>query len=527
MAHILRLVSSAFTTISFVDASKSLLQFTPKPGQPGGTVTDTIEFLFDVATNPIFQTAKQAIERALRIAEYRYDNKRGPKVYMEFQPENYTAAYRTELTRPDAKNLCGMVELSASTLSWPWGTKKLRARLIFTHDSEWVQSAEEELDLGVGGDVATDGGVALIGFHGAAVFSANTVSFTAAGNIVADAGAGFAIFKVGQIISIRGSAAANDGVYTVATVVAAQITTTEPITANEAAGAVVSIYAYLNYVDIAADQVGGDLPAVLRMVLTNTNAAPSLETVWMGLNHSASPLDLIHTLEIGDSDTVADTVDAAASSGIKRTYPITAVNLKLTGWTLPSETLTASDGLDFRILARFTAIGDVLTARWQIKILRGTTVIGETGQVQFDDTYAAISRVLREIGTVQLPPSSPEGSTPVDLTLELWGQSTAGVLSVDIDCLPLLALDGWRVLRSMVGVAQNAVLVDDGINNEHYQLIGGEQVKDIVAQGDSITLWPNKAHRIYFLFHSLTANTAEIGRTASLRVYRKNRRLTF
>lgn len=641
MAHILRLVSDAFSTISFVDANKSLGSFNPKAGLPGGTVTNTIEFWFEEASNPNFQTAKQAIERALRFAEFRFDNKRGDRVYMEFQPENYTVAYRTELTKPDPESLCGNVAVPDNTLGWPWGELKMRARLIFTHKSEWEASSEAELELGVGGDAAAIGGVALRNFHTAAAFSDATVSFTQAGNIIADSGAGFGIFKVGQEISVRGSDLDNDGVFTVLTVAAGQITTNEPITADEAADkitngtfdadanwdkgvgwtiptptadcdgsqvgntdldqdgvlvdghnyeitftvsdytagnvtpycgtgtagtpraangtfvetlvcagsldfilrgdvdfdgkiddvivkVVITIYEYLNYADIDNAQIAGDLPSAIRMEFDNGNAAPSLETVWIGMNHSASPLALAHILELEDSDTGADVDDAAASSAQKRSYTVTNTNAKATAWTLTSEQLTAADGLFFRMMARFADATDIDNVKWQLRVYRSTSIIWQGAQVQFDDTFVTVTHLIRELDTVQLPPFVPENSAPTDLTLQLWGQSTTGGnVTIVIDSLIMMALDGWRVLRSQVGVVQNAVLIDDGITETYYQEISSEQVRDIVIQGENLMLWPNRDHRLYFLFHSLTNDIAEIDRTVTLSIFYKARRLTF
>lgn len=529
MAHVLRLISDAFTTIDFIAANKSLKSFNPKAGKPGETITNTINFWFEEASETAFQTAKQAIERALRFAEFRADNKRGDRVYLEFQPENYAVAYRTELTKPDPETLCGNVALRDDTLGWPWGEMKIEARLIFTHESEWVASAETELELGIEGAAAAIGGVGIRCFHTAAVFGpAATVSFTQATNTIADAGAGFGIFKVGQEISVRGSAANNDGVYTLVTVAAGAITTNEPVTADEAAGANISIYEYLNYVDIAAAQIAGDLPAAVRLEITNTNAAPSLETVWIGLNHSASPLALAHVLELEDSDTGADVGDAATSSAQKRSYSVTTTNAKVTGWTLTSEQLTSADGAFFRVMARFADATDIENVKWQLKLFRSTTEVWSGGQNQFDDTHAAVTHLIRELDTVPLPHFVPENSAPTDLILALWGQSTTGApVTIVIDALAIMALDGWRVLRSLVGIAQNAVLFDDGITGTVYQEISSEQVTDIIAQGDPLTLWPNKAHRLYFLFHSLTNDTAEFDRTATLSMFYKPRRLTF
>jgi hypothetical protein len=90
----------------------------------------------------------------------------------------------------------------------------------------------------------------------------------------------------------------------------------------------------------------------------------------------------------------------------------------------------------------------------------------------------------------------------------------------------LLPVNVYRKLYSISGVAQNSVLVDDGVLGIYYQTVSSELVSDITVEGEPIMLWPGIDNRIYFIQHSETANTADIDRAMSVQVYYRPRRVT-
>lgn len=528
MAHILRLTSSAFSSISFTSGTQTLLEYVPTAGlsEIFDVTTETISFMITGANTAAISAVITSINAALELAERRYDTGRGERVYIEFQPENYTAAYRAELVRERPGSPIGMLTFPPETLGWPWGTLKVEVQFVFTRANAWEASAETELSLSNGGGSGT-GGRVIYNYHTAAVFSGITVSFDGTLNRISDSGNGFGIFEIGDVISLRGSTI-NDGIYTVKAVDAggAYIDVNELAVSDEPAGDTVVIYDIQDYVHIDSAAIAGDLPARCRVELTNTDAGDALETTWIGQNYLASPEAFPHILEIGDSNTGSDSVDATSASGIKRVYAIAAAEAKVTGWTLPSAMLTSASGGYFKVLCRFAAATNITAVKWRLKLLFSGTVIWQGGQVQFDDTYAAISTLIREIDTAQLPPFVPENSAPMDLVLELWGIRTGGAIDVNIDCLKLLALDGYRKLYSLNGIAQNAVLKDDGVTSTYYQDISSKQVRDISPTGKQLVLWPGVDNRIYFALHSIVANTADRDRAASVRIYYRPRRIT-
>jgi hypothetical protein len=520
MATTLNIVHGA-TPVSLTSANVTFCDYTPRPGRRGQlTVTEQIKVIFTGAITTVQATLRN-IERAFAIAERHYDTGRGDRCYLTFQPDGAAAAYRSEIVRPVPGLSAGDVILPDNWLSTQSSGQRVIITINVTRVNSWEANTESELVLSNGGGSGAGGrGIYLL--HGAALMTTDTFSYTSPATIT-DSGDGFGVFGVGDIISLRGDT--NDGIYSIASATTNIITVTEPITTSTG-GVASSIYDIQNYTHIDSAVIDGDLPAVSRIEFTNNDAGADLETVWIGQNYLSGPETLAHILEIDDSDTGSSTGDATCGSGWKRIYAISDTEAKITGWTIPTETLTAADGGYFKVFARFSEYTNITAVKWRLKILYSGTVIWQGGQVKFDDTYALTNRIVRELDTIQLPPFIPENSVPTDLTLELWGIRDAGAINVNVDCLILMPLDGYRRLRSLDGIAQNSVLKDDGVTNTYYQEVSSQQVRDIAAVGDQIVLWPNEDNRLYFLMHSHTTGVADHDRTASLRIYYRPRKIT-
>jgi len=523
MAHVLQIIHGN-TTISFTSGTNDVTQYAPKDSGRD-VVTEKLVVNIEGAAVTDIKTTLESVMNAFRLANRRYDNQHGDRVYVKFQPNGYTSAYRSELVRPQAGQEAGSIDYDDGVLGINWVAKRVEATITWTRKNYWEDFAESELSIANGSGSGT-GGQTIYNIHGAAVFSEITVSFAEANSRISDSGSGFGIFAVGDIISLRGSTI-NDGVYSVAAVAGddSYIDVNE-VLSDEAAGDTVEIYDVQNYVHIASGAIAGDLDAAIRLEVTNSDAGDSLETLWAGLNNLSAPAAFPHLLEVGDSDTGSDSADAAFANGIKRTYTITTSEAKVTAWTLSSEVLTSADGGYFKVFVRCPDV-DLIDVKWRLKLKYSSTVIWEGEQIEYDDTYATIARAIRAIDTVQLPPYMPENSVPTDLTLELWGVSTSGGSeSVDLDCLILMPLDGYRRLRSTSGIAQNSILKDDGITGTYYQEVSSEQVRDIAVTNKQLMIDPSENNRIYFLLHSEVARTADYNRVGSVKVYYRARKVS-
>lgn len=525
MAHTLTITSDAITDISLTTGDLDLLDYTPQDS--GGQIV-TESALVSVKGTAVtdIQTSIENIKKAFELANRRFDRGHGDRVYIKFQPNGASAAYRSELVRPRVDASAGVIGYMGDVLGGKWAAKDLDVELTWTRKNYWEKNAEAELSISNGGGSGT-GGQTIYNIHGSATISASTgISFAAANNRVSDSGNNMGSFAAGDIISVRGSTD-NNGIFSVEAVGSTgdYLDINEDVLSDEAAGDSVSIYDIQNYVHIDSANIDGDLPTAVRLEVTNSDSSGSLETAWIAQNIISVSEQFPHILEIDDSDTGTSTGDATSSSGFKRSYSIGTSEAKVTGWSLNSEMLAAAGGGYFKTFARFAQSTGVVSVKWRLKLLYSGTTIWEGEQVEFDDTNAAIARLIRAIDTVQLPPYVPENSVPTALTLELWGESTTGGnVTVDIDCLVLMTLDGYRRMRSLGGVAFNSVLIDDGVTDTYYQEVSSEQVRDIAVTGMQLMIDPSNDNRIYFLLHSATANTADYDRDATVKIYYRPRK---
>jgi hypothetical protein len=522
MAHTLQIVYGSTT----IDLSTGDYAVSYTPRDPGGaeTVTENLTVRVMAANLADMQSDIRDISTAFEAAKRRRKTGTGDRVYIKFQESGDSDTYRSEIWSRRPNDLPGRVTILGPTMyERIFTTEVAMLRISWSRRGYWEDDSETELALKNGSGSGT-GGITVVNPQGSKVINAQvTISYTAP-NTIADSGSGLGGLIPGDIISVRGSTS-NDGIYTVVTVAAGSITVNEPIV-TEVAGDSTDIYDMNSYVHI--DATLGTIPTPCRIEMTNNDAGADLQTVWIGNNYLSEPEDFAHILEAEDSDTGSNTANAGASSGQYRAYAgISTPEAKITGWTIPTETLVAADSAYFKVIARFFDGTNITDVKYRLRIYYASQILYDGPQIEFDDTYAGISRLWRELDTIQLPPYLLEGNSPTDLTLELWGISTSGgAETVNLDLLMLLPVNTYRKLYSISGVAQNSVLVDDGVLGIYYQTVSSELVSDITAEGEPIMLWPGIDNRIYFIQHSETANTADIDRAMSVRVYYRPRRVT-
>lgn len=287
-----------------------------------------------------------------------------------------------------------------------------------------------------------------------------------------------------------------------------------------------------NYVQIAADDVDGDLPSPARIELTNSyNDSDEDSHVWIGHNVLSDPANFDHILEAEDATGASATANATCSGGeyVATTLSTDSETTMLT-WALSSSFLTDCNGAHFRVLARFredaTTAANITDVKFRLKLQVDNRTIwqGEQVRPKVGDSY-----VIRDLGIIRLPPWPIEsGQSSVAMNLLLTGQRTSGVNeTIDLDFLMLVPTDGFRLLERVGdGVAYNERLVDDGISETVYVDTGASTARrsNVVAVGKPVMLWPNTLQRLYFLIHTWTANNAEIVRTHTVKVYYRPRR---
>jgi hypothetical protein len=285
----------------------------------------------------------------------------------------------------------------------------------------------------------------------------------------------------------------------------------------------------INYVDIDGDDIEGDLPAPIRLEMTNTYATQKMGTVWVGRNAFSDPTNLNHVIEGEDAATGGTSQSSGnASGGYVRRYTTTTPDSWYEGitWALPSDLLTACAGNYFQLMARFeTATVNLANYRFKVSLLQGDAVFWESAPFGIDTNW---SHAIRPLMAMRLPPWKPpvSGSAAAcSLRLGLW-RTAGGDDDLDVDFIHLFATDSYTMLAH-VGVAldENDTLVFDSMEDNVYIDAAGGGTGSFVRYGTLISVEPEMDQRLYFLQASNLGDYAEVDRTMTVKAYYRPRRL--
>lgn len=279
-----------------------------------------------------------------------------------------------------------------------------------------------------------------------------------------------------------------------------------------------------NYVEINGPNVKGDLPAAVRLELTNTYASEhKLGNIWIG--HGWQPsANLITCLEAESAAGKTGTGDGSSSGGQYVLQALSAGSVAQFKWTLSAAQLTAANGEWFHALPRLM-IGNMTNYQFQLKIVSEDQTVWESGWAAPDVNYAL---AIRDLFTFRLPPWLAKTSAPaaLDLVLEVVAAQS---INLYLDCLFLLPASHWQfVSRGFVTINQNDRVILDGLEGLYYRDTGSGSGRVGLPKpaGTPILLEPGKTQRLHFLMHSWTGNIAEIGRSLSVKAYYRPRRRT-
>ncbi len=280
-----------------------------------------------------------------------------------------------------------------------------------------------------------------------------------------------------------------------------------------------------NYVDIAAADVGGVLPAPAEIALYNSyNSVARTYRAYIGNNVFAAPATFAHILEGENKSYVAGGAAATANADSSNGYYQIAtwasdVETEALRWTLSAAFLATARGNRFRLLARVAA-GTSTGVRVTAKVtLAALTTVAEAPEVE-------VETGLCDLGVLQLPPWLTGQTDLYELSLALYTRLTGGG-SLYLDYVQLTPLDGYRMLVPRgYGMAYTTTLVDDGITRTLYVDWGSSaKTGHYIGHGAPLLLFPARAQRLYFLFTNSSGGT-DIVRTHTVRVYYRPRLLT-
>ena len=279
-----------------------------------------------------------------------------------------------------------------------------------------------------------------------------------------------------------------------------------------------------NWVTVAAADVAGNLPAPLRLVMTNTSGATlNSNYFYQAVNAFYAPTSFAHVMEGEGAYGTSTEVDANSSGGNFGRAPWTGAidhTLNLIGWTIDNAKLIQTAGGFFRVLVRFANVPpsgiefqlhvravpppDLLTTLWSGPKMTST---GDK---------------LQDLGVVQLPPGIPSANhADVGLLLTAAYGSTN---QLDVDFIQLTPADSTRKFKQAGYALLNGdQVINDGQDERVYMVDSatGTQINIYAAYNGVLHVWPNRDQRLILLFDE---GGMVISRTWTVRAYYRPRR---
>jgi hypothetical protein len=279
-----------------------------------------------------------------------------------------------------------------------------------------------------------------------------------------------------------------------------------------------------NHVLIDGTDVGGDLPAGVKLAFTNTSTT-ALRNLVMGLNVYSNPpaFEAILEAEAGSGGTTQPAGDCSGGFYRLSSWSGSGETALLT-WLVSAGRVADAGGNIFRYLLRFAqpVAYEDLWLKLRVRGGAGAAVIGET-----DWACVLDGESLQELGPLPLPPGQlPPGSAGMPLELVLVArQAGGGAHALALDYLALIALDGYRRYLALTGLPQNGQLVDDPVGGLASYQPGSGWLASHLAVGAPLALLPGVIQRLTF-YQDEIGGLAPILRSLTIRAwYRPRRRI--
>jgi len=258
-----------------------------------------------------------------------------------------------------------------------------------------------------------------------------------------------------------------------------------------------------NTLDVTAGDVLGDLPAPLRLKITNTyDNTIRHYTLYLAHNVFSDPTGLNHHLAGGTT----------AQVGTSETLLYT--------WNLTAATLAALGGNVCRLMMLLSSVWPN-TLWMRFKVYYSVTNLWEGQWTQ------QTGQGMKDMGTVRLPGRVVTGTDgPQPLELRLYGRDVDNPgATYNVTWLQTLPLDSYRVLTPAgYGLPYTYSVVDDAIEGEIWADWGDGYLTHYSTSGEPISVWPGRDQRVYLLIQTDTG-TAIDGRASTVQAYYRPRRL--
>ena len=276
-----------------------------------------------------------------------------------------------------------------------------------------------------------------------------------------------------------------------------------------------------NYVQVAANDVTGSLPAPVRLELTNTiGSSIQFSALYAATNAFADPQNFAHIQE-AESIIVSGSLSALDASlhsgGYYVVNSIVGAGTLTIQATLSAALLAKCAGQDFHILQR--------TSNFPAGYVRASVydAAGNAAIRHGDEIAASVASNLYDLGVLSLPPGGYSSAYGALRMVTRWRVS--GSTDVQTDYWALFPTTGFRRLQAIADVVNNATVVDDPIEDRAFVLSSGAELPYIVRRAGPVMVWPGQLQRVYFLWAG-NSGISTITQTMTVKAYYRPRRVT-
>ena len=281
-----------------------------------------------------------------------------------------------------------------------------------------------------------------------------------------------------------------------------------------------------NYVQIAAADVAGAIPAPVKIELTNTTGSAQLyQEIFIATNAFCDPANFTHILEAETIFTSGGSSAADANCSGGNYHTITGSSGMTAYYSLSTALLQKAQGHDFHLLMRMRNAFSAYV-RPSIMTSEATPSSGLVLRRGDETEMYVAGQAIVDLGVLPLPPGGYSTAWAVELLKLVWRGS--GTLTAEVDCFALFPAVSFRRLQTIsgLGIPNNASITDDPTEGRVYCTFPSGEGPWAVARNSPVLVWPNTLQRLYFLW-SLSDHSAPIAQTFTVKAWYRPRKLAF
>jgi hypothetical protein len=284
-----------------------------------------------------------------------------------------------------------------------------------------------------------------------------------------------------------------------------------------------------NYVDIAAADIAGELPAPVKMVITPISNP--IFRFFMGVQADIAGLGLVQpwgdVMTSGAANFIGSGTETANADSSGGYYLSLSILAGLTITLSKSIDVSAYQGGYFKFIVRWASLGtEDITFQFKLIAPEGYPVVAESAEflnVDSDSFYVAYGD-MKIYPRMFLPRSGSSGNYILTMYIT---NNTAGTVTPGIDFIFMMPTTYYVCIGSDNIDVTSKVVYSEGLENLLYRemLATGAQAEVMhTYQGSGIYLVPGVNNRVHFLWAS--GGTSSVTDKITLQMWYKPRRST-